>query len=199
MRIRILLAATAAVLVLAACQESESSSPSPSPSEPTFPLPSGMSPLPSFVGDQDLEDTLPDEAVGISFFKISMSGPDFVAGDVGPQFIEFLDRLEADIEDVSVGLAIGSNADGTQTASVLAFRVLGADAPSLIDEFKSSADAGGDPLVWHTESLGGKSVEVSDPNDDFPTPVVLYATGDVLYFASSTDPAALEEIVRQLP
>lgn len=197
MRIRILLAATAAVLLLAACQESET--PSPSPSEPSFPLPSGMSPLPSFVGDQELEDTLPAEAVGIDFFKISMSGPDFVAGEVNQQFIDFLDRLDADIEDVSVAFAIGSNDDGTQTASVFAFRVLGADAPSLIDEFKSSADAGGDPLVWHTESLGGKSVEVSDPNDDFPTPVVLYATGDVLYFASSTDPAALEEIVRQLP
>jgi hypothetical protein len=129
-----------------------------------------------------------------------MSGPDFVTGgEVDPQFVDFLDRLGADPQDVSVAFAFGANTDGTQTASVFAFKVAGAEAQDLIDEFQASAEEGGDPLDWHEESIGGKSVQVADPNADFPTPIALYATGDVLYFASSTDPAALQEILAGLP
>ena len=69
----------------------------------------------------------------------------------------------------------------------------------LIDEFKASAEGSGDPLVWHPETVGGKSVEVADPNADFETPIALYATGDVLYFVSATDPDAFEEIISGLP
>jgi len=53
--------------------------------------------------------------------------------------------------------------------------------------------------VWHAQTIGGKSVELSDTNPDFPTPVTLYATGEVLYFVSSTDPNATEEILAFLP
>jgi hypothetical protein len=67
----------------------------------------------------------------------------------------------------------------------------------LIDAFKASAEQG---LVWQPETMGGKSVEASVPDPpDFPIPVVLYATDDVLYFVSSTDPDAMEEILAFLP
>ena len=201
MRPRLVLAAVAAALILAACQGSASPAASPSAGsggEPSAAA-SSVGALPSFVGAADLEATLPAEAAGISLRSFSMSGPDFVAGEVDQQFITFLDSLGADIEDVAVAFAFGANADGTQTASVFAFQVKGAQAADLTDEFKASAEGGGDPLVWHAETVGGKSVEVSDPNADFPTPVVLYATGEVLYFVSSTDPAALEAIVAFLP
>jgi len=128
-----------------------------------------------------------------------MSGPDFIAGDPEPQFTAFLDSLGAAIEDVAVAIALGVNADGTESASILAFQVIGANATDLIDEFKATADKGADPLVWHPETIGGKSVEVAEPNDDFLTSVTLYATGDVLYFVSSTDPDAMEEILAFLP
>ena len=198
---RLALGFAAAALIVTACQPSESLSSSPGVSasdESSVGAPS-IGPLPSFVGAADLEETIPTEVDGITLQTFSMSGPDFVAGEVDPQFISFLDGLGADIEDVAVAFGFGANADGTQTASVFAFRVGGANAQDLTDEFKDSADAGGDPLVWHTASMGGKTVEVSDPNDDFPTPVVLYATGDVLYFVSSTDPNATEEILAFLP
>jgi hypothetical protein len=191
-------AVVAAALLLAACDESASPSASPSPSEGL--IPSSLGPLPSLTGDPELEATLPSEAAGITLQSFSMSGPDFVTGgEVDPQFVDFLDRLGADPEDVSVAFAFGANTDGSQTASIFAFQVAGAEAQDLIDEFQASAEEGGDPLDWHEESIGGKSVQVADPNADFPTPIALYATGDVLYFASSTDRAALEEILSQLP
>lgn len=191
-------ATVAATLILAACQASASPTASPAPSEGL--IPSSLGPLPSLVGDADLEATLPTEAAGITFQSFSMSGPDFVSGgEVDPQFVDFLNRLGADAEDVSVAFAFGANTDGTQTASVFAFQVAGAQAQALIDEFKASAEDGGDPLDWHEDTIGGKSVQVAEPNADFPTPIALYATGDVLYFVSSTDPDALEEILTGLP
>jgi hypothetical protein len=193
MRPRQVLSAAAAALLLAACQASASPVASPSPSE----VGTSGAPQPSLVGAPDLEATLPREAAGITLQSFSMSGPDFVEGEVDEQFVTFIESLGADVQDVSVGFAFGANADGTQTAQILAFQVAGAEAQELIDAFKASAEQG---LVWQPQTMGGKSVEASVPDPpDFPIPVVLYATDDVLYFVSSTNPDATQEILAFLP
>jgi hypothetical protein len=197
MRLRHLLGAALAALLFTACQPS--ASPSAEPSGAASDGVGGSGAIPSMVGNPELEATLPEQAGDINLQSFSMSGPDFVAADVDPQFVAFVDSLGADIEDVSVAFAFGSNSDGTNTASVFAFQVAGAEAQDLIAEFKASAEEGGDPLVWNPDNVGGKSVEVAEPNDDFPTPLALYATGDVLYFVSATDPDAFEEIISGLP
>lgn len=200
--------ATAAVLLLVmglavACQASASASPSPDAA--------GSGAIPSYVGAPDLEATLPNEAGGIVFQTFSMSGPDFVGAEIDDQFVAFITGLGADIDQVSVAVALGSNAGGTQSASIFAFQVAGANAPDLTDQFKASAEgcrpggaaspaeSCGAPLVWTPGTIGGKSVEVAEPNADFPTPIALYATGDTLYFVSTTDPAAFEAILSALP
>jgi hypothetical protein len=193
MRPRHVLSAAAAALLLSAGQASASPASSPSSSD----VASGSgAPLQSFVGAPDLEATLPTEAGGISLQIFSMSGPDFVEGDEDPQFNAFIESLGAEITDVSVAFAFGGNTDGTQTASAFAFRVEGASADELVEAFKASAEQG---LVWNPAFVGGKSVEVSETTPEFATPVALYATGDVLYFVSSTDPNAFEEILAFLP
>ncbi len=193
MRLRFLLVAAFSALLATACQPSASPSAEPSAD-------GSGEPLPSLVGNPELEATLPDKAGDIRFYQtFSMSGPDFLSADIDEQFVTFIDSLGADIDDVSVAFALGSNFDATDTASVFAFEVKGAEAEELVDEFKASADEGGDPLVWQPETVGGKSVEVAEPNDDFPTPIALYATADVLYFVSSTDPDAFEAIIASLP
>ncbi len=198
MRLRYLLGAALAALLFTACQPS--ASPSAEPSGAASDGAGGsIGEIPSMVGNPELEATLPQKAGDITMQSFSMSGPDFLAADVDPQFTTFIDSLGADIEDVSVAFAFGSNTDGTNTASVFAFQIAGAEAQELIEEFKASAEDGGDPLVWNPDTVGGKSVEVAEPNDDFPTPLALYATGDVLYFVSATDPDAFEEIIAGLP
>jgi hypothetical protein len=192
MRTRFLLGAALAALLLTACQPS--ASPSPSDSGPA----SGE-PLPSFVGDQELEDTIPTSVDGLTFLRVSMSGPDFIAEDVDQRFLDFIDALDADIDEVSVAVGLGTNLDGDRTASIFAFRVRGAEAANLVDQFKATADANADPLVWHPDTIGGKDVEVAEPNDDFPTPIALYAVGDVLYFVSASDQDAFEAIIAELP
>jgi hypothetical protein len=199
MRLRHLLGAALAALLFTACQPSASPSAEPSGAA-TDGTGGSIGEIPSMVGNPELEATLPQKAGEISLQSFSMSGPDFAEADVQPQFLTFIDSLGADIGDVSVAFAFGSNTDGTNTASVFAFQVAGAEAPELIDEFKASAEEKGqDPLVWNPETVGGKSVEVAEPNDDFPTPLALYATGDTRYFVSATDPGAFEEIIAGLP
>lgn len=193
MRLRPLLGAALAALVLTACQSSASPSPS---AEPT----GSGGPLPSFVGDPDLEATLPGEAAGIIFFQsTSMSGPDFVDAEVDQQFLAFLDELGADVEDVSVAIALGANNDGTNTASIFAFKVQGADADELITAFQAGAPDDAEPLEWRSQTVGGKPVQVAEPTSEFPTPVALYATGDTLYIVTSTSAEAFEQILEQLP
>ncbi|MGH2462175.1 MAG: hypothetical protein ACRDFZ_00940 [Candidatus Limnocylindria bacterium] len=197
MRPRHVLGAATAALLLAACQASASPAASPSLVEAaSSEAASSGSAIPSFVGAADLEATLPTIAAGIPLQSFSMSGPDFIAGEEDEQFLAFIESLGADVEDVSVALAFGANAEGTQTASVFAFQVSGASAPELIEAFKASAEQG---LTWHPATMGGKSVEVSETTPDFATPVALYATGDVLYFVSSTDPDAMAGILAFLP
>ena len=57
----------------------------------------------------------------------------------------------------------------------------------------------GEPLEWRPQTVGGKPVQVAEPTDEFPTPVALYATGDTLYFVTSTSAEAFEQILEQLP
>jgi hypothetical protein len=193
MRLRPLLCAALAVLVLTACQASASPSPSVEP-------PGASGSLPSFLGAPDLEATLPEEAAGIIFIqRTSMSGPDFVDAEIDDQFLDFLDELGAEVEDVSVAFAFGADDDARNTATVFAFQVDGADADDLITAFQAGAPDDGEPLEWRAQTVGGKSVQVAEPTEEFPTPVALYATGDTLYVVTSTSAEAFEQILEQLP
>ena len=193
MRLRPLLGAALAALLLTACQTSASPSPSVEPSS------ASSAAFPSFEGDPELEDSLPASAGSITFIRVSMTGSEFVESDVEPRFLDFLEAINADIEDVSVAVALGSNLEGDKTASILAFRIRGAEAADLVEEFKATADQGGDPLVWEPQTIAGKEVEVAQPNADFPTPIALYEQGEVLYFVSSSDEDAFEAIIDKLP
>jgi hypothetical protein len=199
MRLRPLLGAALAALVLTACQPSASSPPSVEPNPPGG---SGEA-RPSFVGDPELEATLPEEAAGIIFLQSgSASGPDFVAGgedEIGAQFLAFVEELGADIEDVSVAFAFGADADVGNTATVFAFRVDGAATDELIAAFQAGAPENAAPLEWRAQTVGGKPAQVAEPTDEFPTPVALYATGDTLYIVTSTSAEAFEQILEQLP
>jgi hypothetical protein len=189
--------------IAVACQASASPSPSSDAAA------SGA--LPSLVGAPDLEATLPSEAGGIVFQSFSMSGPDFVGAEIDEQFVTFLNSLGADVDQVSVAIALGANAAGDQTASIFAFQVAGAQAADLTDQFKASAEgcppggtaspaeSCGAPLVWTPGTVGGKAVEVAEPNADFQTPIAMYAVDETIYFVSTTDPAAFEAILSALP
>jgi hypothetical protein len=69
----------------------------------------------------------------------------------------------------------------------------------MITTFQSASAANGSELTWHADTIGGKSVQVSSTNSDFQHPIVLYATGDILFFVNSSDDSITEDIVGNLP
>lgn len=178
-----------ASLLLAACQ---SGGPNGSPDASVQPTP-----IPSMT-PEDLADLIPDRAGGITLFKFPMTGEEFLDGAPDPAFAALLADLGADTEDISVVSAIGANEDESETAIVFAFRVAGADAETMISAFEDISDSSGSPLDWHEETIGGKSVQVSSTNADFEDPIVLYATGDILFFVTTTDGSITEDILRAL-
>ena len=192
------------MVMAVACQSSASASPTPDAAA------SGA--IPSFVGAPDLEATLPDEAGGIVFQSFSMSGPDFVGAEIDDQFVDFINGLGADIDQVAVAVAIGAQCCGQPDREHLRLpggRLNGLGSDRSVQGQRrglparqvgaSPAESCGAPLVWTPGTIGGKSVEVAEPNEDFPTPIALYAVEDTLYFVSTTDPAAFEAILAALP
>ena len=182
-------------LALAAClgQVGPSGSGGPPEGNPT-PVPTA-----SPFSPEALADTLPDRVGGVIFQKFSMSGEEFLAGSADEQFVAFLDRVGASRDDVAVAAAIGADLAGTNQASIFAFQVVGVDASTLVDEFQGGADGGTPAMTWHTSTISGKPVQVSNTTDDFPVPVILYPSGNVMYFISSTDPNVLATILSDLP
>ena len=185
-----LLAILAAVAVLAACQPGASSGAPGSTPTPT--------PLASLT-PEDLSDMIPGDVQGIILLRFSMTGEEFLGGAADPGLAAILSDLGAEPEDISVATAIGGSTDGEETATVFAFRVAGADADSMITAFQGVADQSGSPLDWHEATVGGKSVQVSSTNEDFQDPIVLYATGDILFFVTASDDSITEDILRKLP
>lgn len=179
--------ALGAALALGACQVTN-------PTATT----TSATPLPTLSAAQ-LQGLLPEQVRDITFQAFAMDGATFLEETADPQFIGFLEQLGASPDDVVVAFAFGANADGTQTATVLAFRVQGADARDLVAEFQSTGGEGGTPLTWHERTIGGKKVQVADPTADFPSPAILYAWTDVMFFVTSTDQGATDQILRFLP
>jgi hypothetical protein len=151
------------------------------------------------MSPDDLADLIPGEAGGITLFKFSMTGDEFLGGAPDPAFAALLEGFGADAENISVASGLGGNSDGDENATVFAFRVAGADADAMITTFQAASNANGSPLDWHSETIAGKSVQVSSTSDDFQDPIVLYGTGDILFFVNTTDDSITEDILRNLP
>jgi hypothetical protein len=212
-RISILLIALLA-LVASACSSGEpSSSAAPSESagaeestEPTEPEASepeesgSAAAIPSFDmnGDPELAGRFPDTVGGQPLQVQSFRGDVFMAGgSADPSFQEFLDSVDADLEDVSV--AFGGSMTGESVLSVGAFRVLGVAEDRLEEEFLSASEDAGDVSGLNQESVGGKDVwTASDPSGEAPGSMFIYVKDDTVYFLTGTEDQAAE-ILASLP
>lgn len=148
----------------------------------------------------ELEDALPDEAGGITLQKFSMRGAEFMAqGDDNQEFLQFLDRMDAQPDDLSVAFAFGAGTAG-ESLSVFAFRVEGADTDQLTDELRTSLEEEGTAANLSETKVAGKDVLVGESADEStPGEVYLYGVGDIVFFIGATERAHAEEVLSQLP
>ena len=209
---RLSLAAPAALLsiALAACSSAgtasapASASPAPTATPTAEPTPTDSAaagtpnPLASFDFNQDkaLEGLLPDSVGDLTLTKYSVKGAEFFSGaGTDPAFKDFLDRVHAQPDDVSAAFA----GDETNSLSLLALRIAGANTDDLKTEFRRAMEESSSTKVDLSEAtVGGKSVLTGfDPDQN--SNVYFYVTGDVLFFVTTTDKAVAEAALQKLP
>lgn len=204
-RSRTLVTAGLTAIILAACG---SSSASPSASQAASVAPSesaAESPdigLPSFSAGvvAELEALIPDEIGGATMQKFSMRGDQFLtSGQEDETTARFLAELGVSPNDVSIAFGFGFGADLTSGAAMFVFRAEGASEDRLLQVFKDSMDEDrAVPLEWTTVTIAGHQVESATDAEADDQAMFLYAKGELLYFVSTTDPAAAEEVIAGL-
>jgi len=212
-RISILLVALLAFAVAACSNNQASTSAEPSESTAATPEateseaaepsedPSGSgAAIPSFDinGDPELAGRFPDTVGGVPFQVISMRGDSpMMQGNSDPAFDAFLDRVGADLADVSV--AFGGGASAEATLGVAAFRVAGVPQDQLEEEFITASEEAGSITGVAEASIGGKDVwTATDPSGQAGSTAYIYVKDDTVYFLTGTEEQATE-ILAALP
>lgn len=185
------------VLLLVACSPG-SSTVSVQPSMPAGSAVPSAPPddLPS--EDAALEALLPDEIGGESTEKLSMRGDGLVAGGSSdPTFAAFIERLDAEPEDVGVAYAYTLESE----VQAFAYQVDGVDTERLLDELQASVqaqDAAAD-VTWSEDSVGDKRVRIGQAAEATDASIYLYGSGDVVFIIVTDDPALAAEVATGLP
>lgn len=162
--------------------------------------------VPSFdvpASAPELAALLPDEIGGQEAFKLSMSGAEMMGGTgedvtVDQEFIDFLNRLGAQPDDISVAFSFGVGADES-TAGVFAFRVEGANADQLETEFRATMEEESGQLDWQETSVAGKNVLAAEDPDNPGNTMYLYTAGDIIFIVTAADEATAVELLEPLP
>lgn len=151
----------------------------------------------------ELEDALPDDVGGIALQKFSMVGSEFMTtGADNQEFTDFLGRLDAQPDDVSVAGAFGFDATSEtgSSISIFAFRVAGADTGQLTEELQTSLVTEGSTADMTETNIAGKDVLVGSSTDEStPGSVYLYGVGDIVFFIAAADDDQAAEVLEQLP
>ena len=184
------------VLLLVACS-SGSSTVSVAPSTPAVSTaPSAPADLPS--EDPALEALLPDEIGGESTEKLSMRGDGLVAaGSSDPTFAAFIERLDAQPDQVGVAYAYTLESE----VQAFAYQVEGVDTDRLVDELQASVQAqdAATDVTWSEDSLGDKQVRIGQAAEATDASIYLYGSGDVVFIIVTDDPALAAEVATGLP
>jgi hypothetical protein len=207
------------VVVLAACQTaspsgSPTSTPAATPTQASTPEPTeaateeqptdGTSPgLPNFNADPALEDQLPDEIRGTTLTKFSFRAADVLdegaVDEETQRFLETITAMGASLDDVS--LAVAADMSGGLNVQLIAFKVAGANADQLLAAIVAEAESDAGPGDQIGEAnLGGKSVTtLLEASSSTEGTAYLYASGDTVYLAQSSDEALAGEVLAALP
>jgi len=169
-------------------------SPEASGSAGAIPPIAGMDP--GCTQNPEFGDILPDAVGGEPLTLICMGGEAFAsAGSADPAFNEFLDSVDADIEDVSA--AVGGSADGS--VGVFAIRAAGVEEDALEQNFLAANESQGAIANVEQQTIAGKDVWTAESNDpEMPGTAVIYVKDDTVYFLTGTEEQAAE-ILAALP
>ena len=185
-RTSILLVALLA-LVVAACSSETADSPSTTASE------AAATPEPTPEASAEAGESGSPAAIP----SIDLDGDQLPEMGTDQAFQDFLDSIDAQLEDVSV--AFGGATFGESVLSVGAFRVLGAEEDELEREFIAASEEAGDVTALDEATVGGKEVLTgSDPSGQSSASVFIYTKDDTLYFFTGSE-EQVAEVLEVLP
>jgi hypothetical protein len=202
----------ALALALAACSSGSSSSASASASASastatqsevaSASATESSSALPSFDlpnSDAELEALLPDQIGGKQTIKSSMKGSELLAsGSDNQKFIDFLNSVGAQPDDVSVAFAFAVSTTADSTA-VAAFRVKGVDHSRLLTELTTAMQDDQSATNFTDATVGGKSVKKGTAPGEQAVSVYIYGVADLVFSVTSASDDAAAEVLSHLP
>jgi hypothetical protein len=201
-RFRAAASASLVAIIIAACS---SASPGAEATEEPIPTPTPATEAsegesgPSFApGAGDLDSILPDEIGGITLEYQFAEGPGVLGSEgITPEVQDFLDRVGANMDDVSSAIGIGVDEASGGIISIFAIRVAGADEGSLRDEFRQVMEEDADS-VFTEANVGGKDVlafgTAGQESDGY-----MYVHDDVVFMVGGSTPELTEEALSLLP
>jgi hypothetical protein len=190
---------TGFVLVLTACAPAVDPSSALGSATPIA-TPAGSPAAPSDLPSEDpaLEALLPDEIGGEPTEKLSLRGDGLVAsGSADPSFAEFVERLDAEPEDVGVAYAYTLESE----VQAFAYQVIGADPSRLLEELEASVRAQDEAsdVTWSDATLGDRQVRRGTAAEATDASIYLYGAGDIVFLIVTDDEALATELVAGLP
>jgi hypothetical protein len=185
----------AIVVVLAAAGCGGSSASAGPPSVPTVALPSGGGG--GFATSKQLEATLPENVGGevlntgsIDVLQLYTTGNS--AANVLTLFVTGLG-----VSPAQVGVAGAADSDGE--IQIIAAQFNGVASTAIQAQVEAVAKGVDANVALASATIGGKPVTTATYPGSHTGPVVAYVTGDTLYLVQSSDPALVEDALKQLP
>lgn len=137
--------------------------------------------IPATVGDVTLSATITDADA-------------YIKANVNRQLTPLLTALGKTPADVTVATATGSKAGGANLF-IDAVQITGTDAEALLTGFQTAATAVPGSQVEAVDVGGKSAVKVTTSSYT----LAAYASGDILFYVQSTDPALVDEALAALP
>jgi hypothetical protein len=201
-RFRAAASASLVAILIAACSAASpgaeaTEEPTPTPTPATEPSEDGSGP--SFApGAGDLDSILPDEVGGITLQYQFAEGQGVMGSEgITPEMQDSLDRMGADMDDVSLAIGYGIDQTNGGYLSIFAIQVAGADGGTLRDEFRQSMVEDSDN-VFTEANVGGKDVlafgTAGQEADGY-----MYVKGDIVFMVGGSTPELTEEALSLLP
>jgi hypothetical protein len=151
---------------------------------------------PANDGGSGLADLLPGEIGGITLTKEFHTGTAFFGSSgIEPAVQDFLDRVGASVNDVSIASATGSDQTDPQNpryVSIFAIRVAGVDEGRLRDEYRTVLEA--DTTITDA-NVGGKSVLADPATPDH----YVYVKSDIIFQVSGSPSELATQALSALP
>ena len=165
-------------------------------STPSVGIPTAVA-IPSFAESAQLEATLPTSVGGVTLQTGSLNVLALYTG--GNTAANFLTIMIAGLGVSPSQVGVAAAADTGGQIQIAAGQFNGVTSSAIQTQVETVAKAADPSVTLANTTIGGKSVTTATYPNSHTGPVVAYITGDTLYLLQSSNPALVEDALKQLP